>query len=88
MCGKLVEQHETFKIHEVILHYTYSITCLFFIVEYSLIDIGPKKKGRDLMMVLLSILGVISVVALAGTIRETALDGYHRVPTRPELLAR
>ena len=40
------------------------------------------------MMVLLSILGVISVVALADTIRETALDGYHRVPTRPELLAR
>ena len=36
----------------------------------------------------ISLLILISVVALAGTIRETALDGYHRVPTRPELLAR
>lgn len=34
------------------------------------------------------IFAAVAVIAIAATIRETAIDGYHRVPTRPELLVK
>lgn len=39
-------------------------------------------------MILAILLGIVAVAALVGTFRETALDGYRRVPTRPELMIR
>ena len=37
-------------------------------------------------IILLIAIGVIALVAIAATLVQVARDGYHAVPTRPDLL--